>query len=241
MGVPSQSWADQTTILLVEDDASLRLSLTLLLRSRGYRVLVAKSGWEASSSLTDPSVDLVLLDLMLPGMNGYEILAALREHSEALPVILVTAKGEEADRVQGLRSGADDYVVKPFGAEELLARIEAVLRRAPQSGRHEKSALAFGNVTVDFESCVARVRGERVELTALELRLLRYFDSREGAVVTRQQILDSVWGHDFFGTERTVDNFVNRLRSKFEPEPRRPAFFVTVRSIGYRFDRSPER
>lgn len=241
MRVASQSWADQTTVLLVEDDASLRLSLMLLLRSRGYRVLVAKSGWEAADAIADPSVDLVLLDIMLPGMNGFEILAALREHREGLPVILLTAKGEESDRVQGLRAGADDYVVKPFGAEELVARVEAVLRRAPHSTRQVKEGLAFGDVTVDLGSCVARVRGQRVDLTALELRLLRYFDSRAGAVVTRQQILDAVWGHGFFGTERTVDNFVNRLRTKFEPEPRRPVFFVTVRSIGYRFDRTPER
>ena len=227
----------QERILVVEDDPTLRLSLQKTLRSAGFAVDVAKTGPEGLEAALGARPDLVLLDVMLPGMNGFEICEELRRVDPDVPIVMVTAKGEEHDRVRGLRTGADDYVVKPFGVAELLARVDAALRRRRL---HEQEATIFtvGKATVDFRAHKIERDGAPLETTALEMRLLRFFVKNEGALLPRQRILDAVWGADYFGTDRTVDNFINRLRAKIEPDPAAPVHLVTVRGAGYRFSRS---
>ncbi len=223
----------QEAVLVVEDDASLRLGLTKTLRSDGYAVRTAATGPEGLESALAEPPDLVLLNVMLPGMNGFEILEELRRRDAELPVILLTAKGAEEDKVRGLGLGADDYVVKPFGIAELLARVDAALRRS----RLRASAIEqvmVGALRVDFNSHAAERDGAPIEMTALEMKLLRYLLLHEGTLLPRQRILDAVWGSDYFGTDRTVDNFINRLRNKLEPDPHRPVHLVTVRGAGYR-------
>ncbi|WP_437725653.1 response regulator transcription factor [Sorangium sp. So ce861] len=226
------------TVLVVEDDPTLRLGLQKTLRSAGFRVEAAKTGAEGLSMALAARPDLVLLDVMLPGLNGFEICEELRRHDADLPILMVTAKGEEQDKVRGLRLGADDYIVKPFGVSELLARVDAALRRR-RLGEAERAVVRFAEVVVDFRAHRVERRGAPVELTALEMKLLRFFVEREGALLPRQRILDAVWGADYFGTDRTVDNFINRLRAKLEPDPRSPRHLVTVRGAGYRFTRAP--
>jgi DNA-binding response OmpR family regulator len=229
----------QEVVLVIEDDATLRLGLTKTLRSEGFRVEVASTGplgLEAALSLRP---DLVLCDVMLPGLNGFEICEELRRHDADLPILLVTAKGEEQDRVRGLRLGADDYIIKPFGIAELLARVAAALRRRRIVSR-ESAVVSFGDVSVDFGAHLVTRAGAPVEMTALEIKLLRYFVEHEGVLLPRQRILDAVWGSDYFGTDRTVDNFVNRLRAKLKVDPRSPQHIVTLRGAGYRFSRAPQ-
>ncbi|MEZ4222142.1 MAG: response regulator transcription factor [Polyangiaceae bacterium] len=226
----------QETVLVVEDDKSLRLGLEKTLRSQGYRVRVAGTGREGLEAALAERPDLVLLDLMLPEMNGFEVLQELRARDSELPIVILTAKGSEEDKVRGLKLGADDYVVKPFGISELLARVDAQLRRK-RLARAETSTLTLGDVTVDFVAHRASREGEDLEMTALELKLLSYFVEHEGALLPRQRILDAVWGADYFGTDRTVDNFINRLRTKLEADPRQPRFLHTIRGAGYRFER----
>jgi DNA-binding response OmpR family regulator len=226
-------------VLVVEDDPTLRLGLTKTLRSEGFRVEVAKTGSEGLEAALSLRPDLVLLDVMLPGLNGFEICEELRRSDADLPILMVTAKGEEQDRVRGLRLGADDYIVKPFGVAELLARVDAALRRRRLVAK-ETAVVQFGDVTIDFRAQVVSRGGAPVEMTALEIKLLRFFVQHEGVLVPRQRILDVVWGADYFGTDRTVDNFINRLRAKLEPDPRSPRYLVTLRGAGYRFTRSPE-
>jgi DNA-binding response OmpR family regulator len=226
-------------VLIVEDDAALRLAMTKALRAAGYQVAVAKTGDEGlDAALADPP-DVVLLDVMLPGKNGFEVLAALRERDPELPVVMITAKGEEADKVRGLELGADEYVVKPVGVAELQARVGAALRRRRLA--RGKGPLLVGALLVDFASHTATRDGVPVELTAHEMKLLEFFLRNQGVLLPRQRILDAVWGADYFGTDRTVDNFINRLRSKIEPDPREPVHLVTVRGAGYRFSRSGSR
>ena len=227
----------QELVLVVEDDATLRLGLQTALRSEGFRVESAKTGDEGLSAALALRPDLVLLDVMLPGMNGFEICEALRDRDADLPILMITAKGEEQDRVRGLRLGADDYIVKPFGVAELLARVSAALRRR-RLAEAEAAEVVFGDVTVDFRAHRVVRAGAQLEITALEMRLLRFFIRHEGVLLPRRRILDAVWGADYFGTERTVDNFINRLRAKLEPDPKEPVHIVTVRGAGYRFSRT---
>ena len=229
----------QELVLVVEDDPTLRLGLQKALRSEGFRVEVAKTGDEGLDAAISLKPDLVLLDVMLPGMNGFEICEALRDRDADLPILMITAKSEEHDRVRGLKLGADDYLVKPFGLAELLARVSAALRRR-RLAEAEAAAVTFADVTIDFRAHRVERGGEPVEITALEMRLLRFFVRHEGALLPRRRILDAVWGADYFGTERTVDNFINRLRAKLEPDPRSPRHIVTVRGAGYRFSRAPQ-
>ncbi len=226
----------QEVVLVVEDDPTLRLGLTKTLRSAGFQVEVAKTGTEGVTRARNERFDLVLLDVMLPEKNGFEVCEELREHSGELPIILLTAKGEEEDKVRGLRLGADDYVTKPFGVGELLARVDAALRRNRRR-ESETTVIRVGRATFDFNGHRVERDGEVVKTTSLEMKLLRFFLDHEGQLLTRQRILDGVWGADYFGTDRTVDNFVNRLRAKCEDDPRTPKHFETVRDGGYRFSR----
>jgi len=223
-------------VLVVEDDPTLRLGLTKTLRSAGFRVEVAKTGREGIDKALAERPDLVLLDVMLPEKNGFEVCEELREADYDLPIIMLTAKGEEEDKVRGLKLGADDYVVKPFGLAELLARVDAALRRHRKVER-ELTVVEFADVKIDFKSHKMQKKGQYVEVTALEMKLIRFMLKHEGELVPRQRMLDAVWGADYFGTDRTVDNFINRLRTKMEDDPKEPRFITTVRGVGYRFSR----
>ena len=228
----------QEIVLVVEDDPTLRLGLPKTLRSEGFRVEVAKTGPEGIEVARAVHPDLVLLDVMLPGLNGFEVCEELRRADADLPILMVTAKGEEQDEVRAFKLGADDYIVKPFGVAELCARVHAALRRK-RAHEAESTLFAFADVTVDFRAHRVTKAGAPVEMTALEVRLLKFLVEREGALLPRQRILDGVWGADYFGTERTVDNFINRLRTKLEADPKDPQHIVTVRGAGYRFSRTP--
>ena len=224
------------TVLVVEDDPILRMGLEKTLRSAGFRVLLAKTGPDGLRLALDERPDLVLLDVMLPGMNGFEICEEIRRRDADVPIVMLTAKGEEIDKVRGLRTGADDYVTKPFGVSELLARLAAALRR-PRARRAAQETVRIGLADVDFHGHRLLREGVPQEVTAHEMKLLEFLLNHEGALLSRQQILDGVWGADYYGTERTVDNFVNRLRAKIEADPRAPRLLVTVRGGGYRFSR----
>lgn len=217
-------------ILLIEDDPSILRGLELNLGLEGYEVRAAIDGPSGLRMATEWKPDLVLLDIMLPAMNGYEVCRELRRRGHSVPVIILSAKGTEPDKVMGLDIGADDFVTKPFGLAELLARIKAQLRRGKPA---PAPALRFGDVEADFSAGEVRRKGELQEMTARELQLLQYLAKHEGRVVTRQMILDAVWGENYFGTERTVDNFITRLRQKLDDDD--PRHFLTVRGMGYRF------
>jgi two-component system alkaline phosphatase synthesis response regulator PhoP len=219
-------------ILVVEDEAALRLALSDRLRSEGYEVEVAgdgDQGWERARE----GFDLILLDVMLPGRSGFDLCRDLRREGIDTPVLMLTARGEVLDRVLGLKLGADDYLVKPFETAELLARIEALLRRAQPDT--EAGTFAFGDVRVDFRRVEVTKGGEPVELSALEFRLLRYFVEHRGEVLSRDRLLDEVWGYSADVFSRTVDQHVATLRRKIEADPRRPRHVVTVHGLGYRF------
>jgi len=228
----------QEVVLVIEDDPTLRLGLTKTLRSEGFRVEIAKTGPEGIELAQTVHPDLVLLDVMLPGMNGFEVCEELRRLDADVPILMVTAKGEEQDKVRGLKLGADDYIVKPFGVAELCARVNAAMRRR-RTREAESTVVSFADVSIDFRAHRVTRAGALVETTALEVRLLKFLIDREGALLPRQRILDGVWGADYFGTERTVDNFINRLRTKLEADPKHPLHIVTVRGAGYRFSREP--
>lgn len=219
------------TVLIVEDDASLRLAMTKALRAAGYAVIVAKDGDEGLAMALSALPDCVLLDVMMPGRNGYEVLAEIRERDADLPVVMITAKGEEVDKVRGLELGADEYVVKPIGVAELQARVGAALRRRR---RAVSRTVTVGLLTVDFTAHTAMREGAPVDITAHELKLLEFLLRNRKILLPRQRIIDAVWGADYFGTERTVDNFVNRLRAKIERDPKNPEHLETVRGAGYR-------
>lgn len=223
-------------ILLIEDDASILKGLTLNLRFEGYQVQVAEDGERGLEMAIQSPVSLIILDLMLPRMNGYEVLRNLRNKGIQTPVIMLTAKGTELDKILGLDLGADDYVTKPFGLKELLARIKAVLRRHKRADIPSQEILRFGDVEVNLTAREVSRGGQPVPLSFKELELLRYFLRQTGQALPRERILLAVWGADYEGTERTVDNFIQKLREKLD-DPENPRHFQTVRGVGYRFDR----
>jgi DNA-binding response OmpR family regulator len=220
-------------ILVVEDEGSIALALEDDLRREGYQVEVATDGETASRRARSEQWDLILLDVMLPRKDGFEVCRELRHAGLKTPILLLTAKTHEAEKVMGLELGADDYVTKPYSARELRARIKALLRRSdPGTGE----AYRFGDMELDFARCELRRSGNVVELTALEYKLLAAFVRLRGRVLTRQQLLDEVWGSGTFVTERVVDNQVTNLRKKIEPDPEHPRYLINLRGLGYRFD-----
>jgi len=231
------------TILVIEDEESIRVPLVDALEDEGFRVLVATDGDTGLALGLREDPDLILLDLMLPGLDGFELLSALRADRVTAPVVILSARGEEWDRVQGFKLGADDYVVKPFSTRELLLRVRVQLERA--GGRtpgldEAPVTLAFGNVTVDLAGyTLTRTDSESgvktVLLSRRELELLRFFAAHEGAVFTRDQLLDEVWGRDSSSGPRTVDTHVLKLRKKIEADSEAPLHLVTVRNVGYKF------
>jgi two-component system alkaline phosphatase synthesis response regulator PhoP len=222
-------------ILLVEDEPALVLTLTDRLRAERYEVDAVSEGEVALASLDRVSYDLVLLDLMLRGIDGYEVCRQLRARGLTVPVLMLTARAQVVDRVVGLKLGADDYLVKPFDMTELLARVEALLRRGRPVGGGREGTYAFGDVRVDFRRAEVVRAGRTVPLSGMEFKLLAYFIEHRGALLSRNELLDKVWGYDALPQSRTVDVHVGALRQKLERAPAHPEHIVTVHRQGYRF------
>jgi DNA-binding response OmpR family regulator len=222
-------------ILIIEDEADLVKGLRLNLVDEGYEVAWASDGREGLRRALEDAPDLVLLDIMLPGMNGLEVCRELRQQKANVPVIMLTAKGEEIDKVVGLEIGADDYMTKPFSVRELLARIKAHLRREKREPAHVLKTCVFGEVSIDFARFKVRRAGGETDLTSLEVDILKYLISHKGEVVSRDALLDKVWGYEQFPTTRTIDNHILKLRKKIEDDPSRPRHILSVYGEGYRF------
>jgi DNA-binding response OmpR family regulator len=220
------------SILIVEDDPALLRGLKDNFETAGYLVRTASDGRKGLDALLKERPDLLLLDLMLPKVNGYEICQTARSRQLDMPIIMLTAKGQEDDVVRGLELGADDYVTKPFSIRELLARVKAFLRRQGP----EATATEFGDCRLELAAHKLFKNEKEVELTAKEFRLLEFFVKRPGRALTRDSILDGVWGNDVIVTDRSVDRCVTTLRSKIESDPHNPIFIQTIRDIGYRFE-----
>ncbi len=224
-----------THVLVVEDEESISDALSYLLRREGYEVTVAADGDSALAEYDRTGHDLVLLDLMLPGISGTEVCKALRARS-TVPVIMVTAKDSEVDKVVGLELGADDYVTKPFSSRELVARVRAVLRRSAEAVEESTSVVEAGPVRMDVDRHVVTVHGEVTKLPLKEFELLELLLRNSGRVLTRGQLIDRVWGTDYVGDTKTLDVHVKRLRTKVEPDPANPRHIVTVRGLGYKYE-----
>jgi DNA-binding response OmpR family regulator len=223
-----------TRILVIEDEADLRRGVELNLRSEGYDVLTAATGDAGVHMALAERPALVILDVMLPGKNGFDVCRELRQNHLESPIIMLTAKSDEVDRVIGLEIGADDYVTKPFGVRELLARVRVQLRRRA-SDAQQSAVLRFDDVTVDFEKCEATRAGMRVDLTSKEFDVLRLLADWRGRIVTRERLLEEVWGYEHYPTTRTVDNHILRLRQKLERDPSDPRHILSVYGEGYKF------
>ena len=221
-------------LLLVEDEPGLVLTLTDRLTREGYAVDSSADGESGLERASSEGFDLILLDVMLPRLGGFDVLRELRKRNIETPVIMLTARGQVVDKVVGLKLGADDYVTKPFEMVELLARIEAKLRRAP-SVPHPAEGHQFGEVRIDFRRAEVTKSGVPLDLSAREFQLLRYFIEHRGATLTREELLNEVWGYNSMPSTRTVDVHVAWLRQKIEPNPRHPQFILTVHGMGYKF------
>jgi two-component system, OmpR family, alkaline phosphatase synthesis response regulator PhoP len=221
-------------ILLVEDEPGLVLTLRDRLTREGYSVDTTSDGESGLERAAGEAFDLVLLDVMLPRLGGFDVLKELRKRSVDTPVIMLTARGQVVDKVVGLKLGADDYVTKPFEMMELLARIEAKLRRAPLTP-HPSEGFQFDGVRVDFRRAEVTREGEPIDLSAREFQLLKYFVEHRGATLTREELLNEVWGYNSMPSTRTVDVHVAWLRQKIEPNPRHPQYILTVHGMGYKF------
>jgi len=227
-----------TRILVVEDEPAIALGLEDDLKMEGYEVEVAGDGSTAVRRAQESAFDLILLDVMLPGKDGFEVCRELRHAHLHTPILMLTAKTQESEKVMGLELGADDYVTKPFGTRELRARVKALLRRSangPPNGPGSER-YAFGDVEVDFRRCELRRGGKPVELTPIEFKLLTIFIRAAGRVLSREELLASGWGPDTYASDRIVDNHIANLRRKIEPDPANPRHLVNVRGLGYRFD-----
>ncbi len=221
------------TVLIIEDDPTMLIGLKDNFEFKGYKVLTAADGEKGLKAALNSKPDLILLDIMLPKINGYEICRLIREEKLATPIIMLTAKGEESDIVLGLNLGADDYVTKPFSIKELLARAAAFLRRAK---KEVQDAYEFGDFRLDLSARRLTRKGREIELSPKEFNLLEYFVKKPGRALTRDEILNAVWGYDCVVTSRSIDRFVTTLRNKIEPDPARPIFIHTIWQIGYRFE-----
>jgi two-component system response regulator RegX3 len=224
-----------TRILIVEDEDSFSDALSFMLRREGYEVFIAADGNTALAEFDKHGPDLVLLDLMLPGISGTEVCRIIRSKS-TVPVIMLTAKDGEVDKVVGLELGADDYVTKPFSSRELLARVRAVLRRNGEQDELLPPTIEAGTVRIDIERHVVSVRGEHVTMPLKEFDLLEFLVRNSGRVLTRNQLIDRVWGADYVGDTKTLDVHIKRLRGKIEVDPSNPVHIHTVRGLGYKFD-----
>ena len=221
-------------VLIVEDDPSIVFGIERNLTFEGFEVVVATDGAEGLEKALDPKVDLIILDIMLPEVNGYEICQTIRKHGLKTPVIFLSAKMQEIDKVTGLELGGDDYMTKPFGLRELLARVKTNLRRV---WTEEEDLLESGPIRVDVAGHAVYRKGKQVTLTSKEFKLLKFLLERRGQVLTRDEILNHVWGFDYDGTTRTIDNFINRIRQKIGDGLQKPKHILTVRGVGYKFEK----
>jgi two-component system response regulator RegX3 len=224
-----------TRVLVVEDEDSFSDALSYMLRKEGFEVAVSVTGDDALDEFDRGGADLVLLDLMLPGLSGTEVCRQLRQRSN-VPVIMLTAKDSEVDKVVGLELGADDYVTKPFSSRELVARIRAVLRRGTEPAEASQAVLGAGPVRMDVDRHVVTVNGDTVRLPLKEFELLELLLRNAGRVLTRAQLIDRIWGADYVGDTKTLDVHVKRLRAKIEPDPAAPTYLLTVRGLGYKLE-----
>lgn len=222
-------------ILLVEDEPGLVMTLSDRLRAEGHEVDEATDGLTGQQKALTGGFDLVILDVMLPRKNGFDVCRAIREAGLQTPILMLTARGQVVDKVVGLQLGADDYLTKPFDMLELVARVSALLRRTEPRGASAKGAFEFGNVRIDFRRGEALRAGEPVPLSAREFQLAKYLIDRRGEIISREQLLQEVWGYNALPETRTVDVHMAWLRRKLEPNPRHPEFFLTVRGLGYKF------
>lgn len=231
--------ADSKQILIAEDDPSIRLVLVDILESEGYRVAVATHGEEALALFESATPDLAILDIMMPRLSGYDVCRAIRKVNASLPIIMLSAKSEEIDKVLGLELGADDYMTKPFGVRELLARVSAALRRAAHTVpvEEEEAPVSFGDIQLDRARRQLLRGEEELPLTQLEYRLLIAFIDHADRALSRDELLNAAWGIDYQGTTRTLDQHVSQLRHKIEPEPAKPRYLLTVHGYGYRYKR----
>jgi two-component system alkaline phosphatase synthesis response regulator PhoP len=223
-------------ILLIEDEPGLQVTLSDRLRSEGYEVETASDGETGYERATGGTFDLIILDIMLPGKNGFDVCRDLRQDGMTQPILMLTARDQVADKVVGLKLGGDDYLTKPFENLELLARVEALLRRSATSGTtHSVESYEFGDVVVDFRKSEVTLNGMLMDLSAREFQLLRYFIENRDSVLSRDELLNNVWGYDVMPSTRTVDVHVARLRQKVESNPKYPAHIRTVHGMGYKF------
>jgi DNA-binding response OmpR family regulator len=222
-------------ILLVDDEHSVQTLLAYPLRKDGYEVVSARDGREALDRFAEKRFDLVVLDIMLPKLDGIEVCRRLRGRSQ-VPIIMLTAKGDEVDKVLGLEIGADDYITKPFSVREFRSRVKAALRRSEMAGgRPAQQPIASGELEIDFERRAVSARGEEARLTYVEFELLAALAAAPGRVLTREMLLENVWGDSAYRDPRTIDVHIRHLREKLERDPRRPEYLLTVRGVGYRF------
>jgi two-component system alkaline phosphatase synthesis response regulator PhoP len=228
---------DAARILIIEDNQDLAFGLRTNLEVQGYEVELAHDGLEGLRIAQQITVDLIMLDLMLPSLGGIDVLKKLRKTDKTTPILILTAKGNEIDKVMGLRLGADDYVTKPFGLMELMARVEVLLRRVSVADSNNRKDYQFGTVKIETESRRVTRDGVDVELTPKEYGLLRALVERDGAVASRIELMREIWGHSSAVVSRTVDTHVAELRRKLEQDPSNPRFIVTVRKSGYRLDK----
>jgi len=222
-------------ILIVEDDLSILKGLQAVLQEEHFDVVSATDGEEGYTKAADEKFDLILLDLMLPSKNGMDICRDLRSNGIRTPIIMLTSKNEEIDKVLGLEFGADDYVTKPFSLRELLARIKAVLRRFDHEAPPSSDTFSFGDIVIDFVKLEATKSGNPLELSSREYEILKLFSHHPGELVSRDLLLDEVWGYDIYPTTRTVDNYILNLRKKIEDDPANPKYIITVHKAGYKF------
>lgn len=229
--------ADAKHILIAEDDSSIRIGLVDILEGEGYRVSVSENGEEALARFHSEVPDLAILDIMMPKLSGYDVCRAIRKVNDALPILMLSAKSEEIDKVLGLELGADDYITKPFGVRELLARVSAALRRASArtSDPRDDSPVRFGEVELDRVRRQLVQGGRELTLTQLEYKLLIAFIENADRALSRDDLLNAAWGIDYQGTTRTLDQHVSQLRHKIEPDPAKPRFILTVHGYGYRY------
>jgi len=222
-------------ILIIEDEQDLIKGLKLNLSDEGFDVDWAVNGVEGLRKAVEEAPDLIILDIMLPELNGLEVCRKLRQKNINIPVIMLTAKGEEIDKVVGLELGADDYITKPFSIRELLARIKARLRNAEREVKPVPELYSFGDIEIDFARFKIRRNGKELDLTSLEMDILRYFIIHRGEVVSRNDLLDKIWGYESYPTTRTIDNHILKLRKKIEEDPSHPRYIISVYGGGYRF------
>lgn len=222
-------------ILIIEDEEDLVKGLKLNLEDEGYEVDWAYDGEDGLRKALEEAPDLIILDIMLPKMNGLDICRELRQKNMNIPIIMLTAKGKEIDKVVGLEIGADDYMTKPFSIRELLARVKAHLRREKREGKKVPEVYGFGDVEIDFAHFKVRRKGKEFDLTSLEMEILKYFIAHKREVVTRRILLDKIWGYESYPTTRTIDNHILKLRKKIEDDPSHPKHILSVYGEGYRF------